>query len=85
MNRRKQKQFLYSPLLGYRGLVYDTQEKASLFADTLEESFKENRTPYSDTHITKVNRAVRNYLRNAPNSPPPLTSQGEVCGIILDQ
>ncbi|GFY18459.1 uncharacterized protein TNCV_2396871 [Trichonephila clavipes] len=78
INRKKQKQIIYPPLVGYRGLVYNTREKANLFADTLEESFKENRTPYSDTQIAKVNRTVRNYLRNAPNPLPPLTSPGEV-------
>ncbi|GFS56785.1 hypothetical protein TNIN_315321 [Trichonephila inaurata madagascariensis] len=32
-------------LLGFRGLVYGTKEKADLFVDSLEESFTENRTP----------------------------------------
>ncbi|GFX37015.1 nucleic-acid-binding protein from transposon X-element [Trichonephila clavipes] len=77
INRKKQKQVIYPPLLGYRGLVYDTREKANLFADTLEESFKENKKPYSNIQITKVNRAVRNYLREAPHSLPPLTSPSE--------
>ncbi|GFT55657.1 uncharacterized protein TNCV_1059621 [Trichonephila clavipes] len=67
INRKKQKQIIYPPLLGYRGLVYDTREKANLFADTLEESFKENKKPYSNIQIAKVNRAVRNYLREAPS------------------
>ncbi|GFV45742.1 probable RNA-directed DNA polymerase from transposon X-element [Trichonephila clavipes] len=40
--------------------------------------------PYSDIQITKVNRTVRNYLRNAPNPLPPLTSPGEVYDIILN-
>ncbi|GFW38517.1 probable RNA-directed DNA polymerase from transposon X-element [Trichonephila clavipes] len=82
INKKKQKQILYPPLLGYRGLVYDTREKANLFADTLEESFKENKKPYSNIQIAKVNRAVRNYLREAPHSLPPLTSPSEVCEVI---
>ncbi|GFT55651.1 probable RNA-directed DNA polymerase from transposon X-element [Trichonephila clavipes] len=82
MRKRNHKHITYPPLIGYRGLVYDTRAKANLFADTLEESFKENREPYSDVHITKVNRAVRNYLREAPHSLPPLTSPSEVCEII---
>ncbi|GFW98274.1 hypothetical protein TNCV_995651 [Trichonephila clavipes] len=50
---KKKKQITYPPLLGYRGLVYGTLEKANLFADTLEESFKENADPYDDEHIEK--------------------------------
>ncbi|GFV89569.1 probable RNA-directed DNA polymerase from transposon X-element [Trichonephila clavipes] len=84
INRKKQKQIIYPPLLGYRGLVYDTREKANLFADTLEESFKENKKPYSNIQIAKVNRAVRNYLREAPHSLPPLTSPSEVCEVIYN-
>ncbi|GFY62037.1 hypothetical protein TNIN_153931 [Trichonephila inaurata madagascariensis] len=74
MNRTKQKQIIYSPLLGYRGLIYDTRENANFFADTLEESFKENKAPYSNTHIAKINRAVRNNSVIPPShyhhSPP---------------
>ncbi|GFU05335.1 RNA-directed DNA polymerase from mobile element jockey [Trichonephila clavipes] len=84
INRKKQKQIIYPPLLGYRGLVYDTRGKANLFADTLEESFKENKKPYSNIQIAKVNRAVRNYLREAPHSLPPLTSPSEVCEVIYN-
>ncbi|GFY56704.1 probable RNA-directed DNA polymerase from transposon X-element [Trichonephila inaurata madagascariensis] len=84
MSRKRHRQIIYPPLLGYRGLIYDTREKADFFADTLEESFKENKTPYSNTQIDLVNRTVRSYLRNTPISLPSLTSPGEVCEIILD-
>ncbi|GFW68397.1 probable RNA-directed DNA polymerase from transposon X-element [Trichonephila clavipes] len=73
---------LYPPLLGFRGLVYGTKEKADCFADNLEESFTENRTPYDDDHIDKVDRAIRSFLNNYSTSIPPLTSPHEVCGII---
>ncbi|GFQ74323.1 putative RNA-directed DNA polymerase from transposon X-element [Trichonephila clavata] len=65
IERQKKKQVTYPPLLGYRGLVYGTVEKTDIFDDSLEESFKENRTPYVDFHITAVNRAVRRYIRDA--------------------
>ncbi|GFT52682.1 hypothetical protein TNCV_3765591 [Trichonephila clavipes] len=72
------------PLLGYRGMVYDTLDKANLFADTMEESFQENSEPYNDEHIEKVERKVHRYLRrNISFSTPPLTSPEEVCNIIL--
>ncbi|GFW53014.1 RNA-directed DNA polymerase from mobile element jockey [Trichonephila clavipes] len=48
IKRKKNNQITYPPLLGYRGLVYGTLEKANLFADTLEESFKEYTDPYDD-------------------------------------
>ncbi|GFT55630.1 RNA-directed DNA polymerase from mobile element jockey [Trichonephila clavipes] len=79
---KKKKQITYPPLLGYRGLVYGTLEKANLFADTLEESFKENADPYDDEHIEKVERKVRRYMNNLSFHTPPLTSPGEVCEII---
>ncbi|GFQ81541.1 putative RNA-directed DNA polymerase from transposon X-element [Trichonephila clavata] len=54
----KKKNIIYPPLLGYQGLVYGTQSKADLFADTLENSFMENATPYDDDHIDVVDRAI---------------------------
>ncbi|GFW01480.1 uncharacterized protein TNCV_4037831 [Trichonephila clavipes] len=57
--------------------------KANLFADTLEESFKENTDPYDDERIENVERQVRRYLSNISFQVPPLTSSGEVCEIIL--
>ncbi|GFV17282.1 probable RNA-directed DNA polymerase from transposon X-element, partial [Trichonephila clavipes] len=71
---KKKKQITYPPLLGYRGLVYGTLEKANLFADTLEESFKENADPYDDEHIEKVERKVRRCMNNLSFHTPPLTS-----------
>ncbi|GFY28481.1 probable RNA-directed DNA polymerase from transposon X-element [Trichonephila clavipes] len=73
---------LCPPLLGFRGLIYGTKKKADCFADNLEESFTENRTPYDDDHIDKVDRAIRSFLNNYSSSIPPLTSPHEVCGII---
>ncbi|GFU87538.1 putative RNA-directed DNA polymerase from transposon X-element [Trichonephila clavipes] len=70
-------------LLGYRGLIYDTLDKENLFADTLEDSFKENKNPYDDEHIEEVERQVHRYLRNN-FQVPPLTSAGEVCEVILN-
>ncbi|GFT03632.1 hypothetical protein TNCV_3135941 [Trichonephila clavipes] len=35
-------------------MVYDTLDKANLFADTMEESFQENSEPYDDEHIEKI-------------------------------
>ncbi|GFW25859.1 probable RNA-directed DNA polymerase from transposon X-element [Trichonephila clavipes] len=63
-------------------LVYGTREKADLFVDTLEDSFQENRTPYDDDHIDKVDRTVRRFLRNNIPIYPPLTSPQEICEII---
>ncbi|GFU03216.1 probable RNA-directed DNA polymerase from transposon X-element [Trichonephila clavipes] len=73
---------LYPPLLGFRGLVYGTKEKADCFADNLEESFTENRIPYDDDHIDKVDRAIRSFFNNYSSSIPPLAFPHEVCGII---
>ncbi|GFS45275.1 hypothetical protein TNIN_168301 [Trichonephila inaurata madagascariensis] len=50
--------------------------------DALEDSFQENRTPYSDEHIDKVDRTVRRFLRNNIPDTPPLTSPNEICSII---
>ncbi|GFT72318.1 uncharacterized protein NPIL_542361 [Nephila pilipes] len=58
-------------LLGYRGLIYDTAEKANLFVDNFEESFQENPTPYSDSHIELVERKVRRYFNNNIQTPTP--------------
>ncbi|GFX73781.1 RNA-directed DNA polymerase from mobile element jockey [Trichonephila clavipes] len=74
---KKKNQITYPPLLGYRGLVYGTLEKANLFADTLEEPFKENTDPYDNEHIEKVERQVCRYLSNLSFQTPPLTSPGE--------
>ncbi|GFU84037.1 uncharacterized protein TNCV_1488881 [Trichonephila clavipes] len=80
--RAKKKPVIYPPLLGFQGLVYGTREKADLFVDTLEDSFQENRTPYDDDHIDKVDRTVRRFLRNNIPIYPPLTSPQEICEII---
>ncbi|GFV69358.1 RNA-directed DNA polymerase from mobile element jockey [Trichonephila clavipes] len=61
--RAKKKPVIYPPLLGFQGLVYGTREKADLFVDTLEDSFQENRTPY--THIDKVDRTEK-FTKNSP-------------------
>ncbi|GFR11228.1 putative RNA-directed DNA polymerase from transposon X-element [Trichonephila clavata] len=53
--RAKKKPITYPPLLGFRGLIYGTRE-------ILEESFQENRTPYDDDHIDKVDRTVRSNI-----------------------
>ncbi|GFW53093.1 RNA-directed DNA polymerase from mobile element jockey [Trichonephila clavipes] len=82
IKRKKKKQITYPPLLGFTRLVYGTLDKANLFADTLEESFKENADPYDDEHIEKIERKVRRYLSNLSFHTPPLTSPGEVCEII---
>ncbi|GFY02186.1 probable RNA-directed DNA polymerase from transposon X-element [Trichonephila clavipes] len=83
IRNQKAQQITYPPLLGYRGMVYDTLDKANLFADTMEESFQENSEPYNDEFIEKVERKVRRYFRNISFSTPPLTSLEEVCNIIL--
>ncbi|GFU63044.1 hypothetical protein TNCV_4186601 [Trichonephila clavipes] len=73
--RAKKKPVIYPPLLGFQGLVYGTREKADLFVDTLEDSFQENRTPYDDDHIDKVDRTnlpsenSSNNIQNRPYSP----------------
>ncbi|GFX57859.1 probable RNA-directed DNA polymerase from transposon X-element [Trichonephila clavipes] len=84
IRKKKNSQIHYPPLLGYRGLVYDTLDKANLFAETLEETFAENPEPYDDDHIEDVERQVRRFFRTISFQPPPLTSPGEVCEIILD-
>ncbi|GFS53182.1 hypothetical protein NPIL_90831 [Nephila pilipes] len=75
-----------TPLLGYRGLVYNTKDKTNLFVDAFEESFPENREPYSESQITIVNREIRTYFNRttAPLPPTALTSPEEVCEIILN-
>ncbi|GFT64520.1 probable RNA-directed DNA polymerase from transposon X-element [Trichonephila clavipes] len=73
---------LYPPILSSRGLVFGTKEKADCFVDNLEESFTENRTPYDDDHIDKVDRSIRRFLNNYSFSIPPLTSPQEICDII---
>ncbi|GFW73550.1 RNA-directed DNA polymerase from mobile element jockey [Trichonephila clavipes] len=83
IKRKRTQQITYPPLLGYRGMIYDTLDKANLFADTMEESFKENSEPYDDEHIEMVERQVHRYMRNISFSTPPLTSPEEVCNIIL--
>ncbi|GFU83512.1 hypothetical protein TNCV_3025591 [Trichonephila clavipes] len=57
-----------------RGLVFRNEEKADCFVDNLEESFTENRTPYDDDPIDKVDRTIRRFLNNYSSSIPPLTS-----------
>ncbi|GFW12217.1 probable RNA-directed DNA polymerase from transposon X-element [Trichonephila clavipes] len=64
-------------------LVYGTKGKADLFAVTLEDSFQENRTPYDDDHIDKVDREHSQiFLRNNIPTYPPLTFPQEICEII---
>ncbi|GFU72456.1 RNA-directed DNA polymerase from mobile element jockey [Trichonephila clavipes] len=65
-----------------RGLVFGTKEKADCFVDNLEESFTENRIPYDDDHIDKVDRTIRRFLNSYSTSIPPLTSPQEICDII---
>ncbi|GFV23914.1 RNA-directed DNA polymerase from mobile element jockey [Trichonephila clavipes] len=84
IRKKKNSQIHYPPLLGYRGLVYDTLDKANLFAETLEETFTENPEPYDDDHIEDAERQVRRFFCTTSFQPPPLTSPGEVCEIILD-
>ncbi|GFW38659.1 probable RNA-directed DNA polymerase from transposon X-element [Trichonephila clavipes] len=62
---------IYPPILSSRGLVFGTKEKADCFVDNLEESFTENRTPYDDDHIDKVDRTIRRFLNNYSSSIPP--------------
>ncbi|GFW38623.1 probable RNA-directed DNA polymerase from transposon X-element [Trichonephila clavipes] len=73
---------IYPPILSSRGLVFGTKEKADCFVDNLEESFTENRTPYDDDHIDKVDRTIRRFINNYSSSIPPLTSPQEICDII---
>ncbi|GFT65792.1 probable RNA-directed DNA polymerase from transposon X-element [Trichonephila clavipes] len=73
---------IYPPILSSRGLVYGTMEKADCFVDNLEESFTENRIPYDDDHIDKVDRTIRRFLNNYSSSIPPLPSPQEICDII---
>ncbi|GFY64545.1 RNA-directed DNA polymerase from mobile element jockey [Trichonephila inaurata madagascariensis] len=80
--RSNKKPVLYPPLLEYQGLIYGTKEEADLFVDTLEDSFQENRTPYDDDPIDKVDRAVRRFLRHNIPATSPLTSTNEICSII---
>ncbi|GFR15638.1 RNA-directed DNA polymerase from mobile element jockey [Trichonephila clavata] len=40
---RKRKPIIIPPLLGHHGLVYNNQEKANLFMEVLEESFKKKK------------------------------------------
>ncbi|GFT65822.1 probable RNA-directed DNA polymerase from transposon X-element [Trichonephila clavipes] len=63
-------------------LVFGTKEKADCFVDNLEESFTENRIPYDDDHIDKVDRTIRRFLNSYSSSIPPLTSPQEICDII---
>ncbi|GFY03436.1 RNA-directed DNA polymerase from mobile element jockey [Trichonephila clavipes] len=58
------------------------RRKADCFVDNLEESFTENRTPYDDDHIDKVDRTIRRFLNNYSSSIPPLTSLKKFCDII---
>ncbi|GFT93850.1 RNA-directed DNA polymerase from mobile element jockey [Trichonephila clavipes] len=60
----------------------ERRKKADCFVDNLEESFTENRTPYDDDHIDKVDRTIRRFLNNYSSSIPPLTSPQEICDII---
>ncbi|GFW80268.1 RNA-directed DNA polymerase from mobile element jockey [Trichonephila clavipes] len=73
---------IYPPILSSRGLVFGTKEKADCFVDNLEESFTENRIPYDDDHIDKVDRTIRRFLNSYSSSIPPLTSPQESCDII---
>ncbi|GFS38140.1 hypothetical protein TNIN_84441 [Trichonephila inaurata madagascariensis] len=75
---------IYPLLLGYRGLIYGTKEKANLFMDALEDSFQENRTPYDDDHIVKVDRSFRRFLRHNILAALPLTSPFEIYTIITN-
>ncbi|GFS52786.1 probable RNA-directed DNA polymerase from transposon BS [Trichonephila inaurata madagascariensis] len=81
-SRQQQQEEHPLPPLDFRGLVYGTKEKADLFVDNLEESFTENRTPYGDDHIDKVDRYVRNFLSNYNTPVRPLTSPSKICDII---
>ncbi|GFY16046.1 RNA-directed DNA polymerase from mobile element jockey [Trichonephila clavipes] len=69
IRKKKTSQIHYPPLLGYRGLVYDTLDKANLFAETLEETFTENPEPYDDDHIEDVERQVRRFFRTTSFQP----------------
>ncbi|GFY34518.1 RNA-directed DNA polymerase from mobile element jockey [Trichonephila clavipes] len=74
------------PPRGRKYRFYGTKEKTDCFADNLEEFFTENRTPYDDDHIDKVNRAVRSFLNNCSSVIPPLFSPHEIwkhCTITL--
>ncbi|GFU08871.1 probable RNA-directed DNA polymerase from transposon X-element [Trichonephila clavipes] len=73
---------IYPPILSSRGLVFGTKEKADCFVDNLEESFTENRIPYDDDHIDKVDRTIRRFLNSYSSSILPLTSPQEICDII---
>ncbi|GFT51524.1 RNA-directed DNA polymerase from mobile element jockey, partial [Nephila pilipes] len=75
--------FTIPPLIGPRGLVFDSQAKADLFADSLENSFQENAEFYDDDFIEKVERNIIRFQNNQ-NSPatPKLTSPQEVMDII---
>ncbi|GFU19909.1 RNA-directed DNA polymerase from mobile element jockey [Trichonephila clavipes] len=68
IKNQKAQQVTYPPLLGFRGMVYDTLDKANLFADTMEESFQENSEPYNDEFIEKVERKVRRLKEHADNN-----------------
>ncbi|GFS47228.1 putative RNA-directed DNA polymerase from transposon X-element [Trichonephila inaurata madagascariensis] len=61
---RNRKPVQIPPPLSHHGLVYSIQEKANLFMETLEESFKENPTPYDDDHMDLEDHEVRRYFRN---------------------
>ncbi|GFS60143.1 hypothetical protein TNIN_33891 [Trichonephila inaurata madagascariensis] len=80
---RNRKPAQIPPLLGHHGLAYSIQDKANLFMETLEESYKENATPCDDGHIDLVDLEVRRYFRNYRLQSPPLASPQEICEIIL--
>ncbi|GFQ96916.1 putative RNA-directed DNA polymerase from transposon X-element [Trichonephila clavata] len=77
---RNRKPAQIPPLLGHHELVYSIQDKANLFMETLEESFKENPTPYNDDHIDLVDRerivrTISDVNSVAPPSPTLINSR----------
>ncbi|GFY40642.1 RNA-directed DNA polymerase from mobile element jockey [Trichonephila inaurata madagascariensis] len=75
---KKNKTFNVPPIIGPMGLLYSTEDKVDLFADSLESSFQVNPEPSDADFVDHVEEKVSNFLsRNSRRHTAPLTSPQE--------
>ncbi|GFS59768.1 hypothetical protein TNCV_332231 [Trichonephila clavipes] len=69
IRNQKAQQITYPPLLGYRGMVYDTLDKANLFADTMEESFKKTLNHTTTNSLKRWREKYEGIFETSPSAP----------------
>lgn len=65
------------PLSGQNGVVYTTEEKADVLADSLELQFSENQTDSDHEDLEEEAQETYNQIRQTPPQPPtfPITAK----------